>query len=313
MEGLTKGELSTFRFFGGEVTEIPANVQRVFAQRLADARPPRLLFASSNGRSGWPAGTSIDPIAFVGNSAEALSQFGGGHLESVILTRRVENGDLAQLTKFPHLRKLGLWETKGMVQLPFGLSLDGVMLGDSDGLSGLEQQRALVQLVAPAKWLKQFDLRRTFPKLASLTTNVSELPTIPSGLWHLSIVGDEGLTPELLAAVARANPDLASIEFCRCKTIASLSPLKDMASLRSVVLVKTDVGDTRSLADLKGVGFFGVDDGIEELKTRRPEAVVVRVDGLCLGSGWLLVLAPVIVVGGLLARKRGMERGEVAA
>ena len=303
---------------GAEAGE--AALQRAFAQRLGEARPPRLTVCIQGEKDPGPALASLDPVSlFYGDHAPAgmLPGLAGKRVENLLVTGGLGAADLAALAKLPRLRNLQIWgqdKAEPPLQLPDGLAIEALGVGgEAAGVGGLAQQKGLVRLAAPAEELASLDLRATFPRLASLSTAVSKLPTVPAGLRHLGFIQDTGVTVELLAKVVKANPDLVAIEFMNCNELTDLSALKGLPGLESLLFVRTPVADTKTLAELKGTRFIALpakdffegegSEALKELKARRPEATIVPVDALCLGSGWIVLLLPVMAVGALLARR----------
>ncbi|OPZ25640.1 MAG: hypothetical protein BWZ02_02364 [Lentisphaerae bacterium ADurb.BinA184] len=302
---------------GGAGDEGKGALQRAFVQRVAEAKPPRLTVFIGGEDAPLSSLAALDPVALLlddGAPAGTLAALAGKRVATVIVANDDTTADLAGLAKLPGLRHLQLWEggpDDAPLRLPEGLALESLgITSDAEAVVGLDKHKGLVRLAAPAEALASLDLRAAFPKLVSLATQVSKLPAVPSGLRHLAFIEDEDVTPELLARVVKANPDLSVIEFVGCNELPDLSALKPLARLGSVLIAQKGAPDTKSLAELKGTGFFALPaeefegEGsarLKELKSRRPDATVVPVQPLCLGSGWILLLLPAVAVGFLAA------------
>lgn len=326
LENLTSGDLGSFRFTmivpsptapttnvgtDGQDQQSAILFQRELLRRLANAKPSRLLVAHSEGAvDRLPAG--LDPVAVMAGKHWMPEEIGRlTSLRVLSLEDVPPNSNLNALANLRELRSLtisGNANDNSELAIPSGLSLR--RLATTEGaLTGLGQQSGLEELTAPAELLAKLDLHQAFPKLIALSTEVSKLSSIPTGLKHIGFIEDKGVTPQLLASVVKQNPGLQCVEFMSCGEVADLSALKQLPDLNSLLLVKTKVANAQTLAELQNVHFIGLsakDDGsaLKELRTKRSDVVVVPVEGICLGSGWLLLLLPVIVIAAVVARRR---------
>ena len=93
------------------------------------------------------------------------------------------------------------------------------------------------------------------------------------------------------------------LELIACSEIEDLSPLQTLPQLQTLVLQleKEQLGKLDSLEQLQLViltseVFDDNPEWIRELRTSMPNTTIVPGSGLCLGSGWLLLLLPFILI-----------------
>jgi hypothetical protein len=102
------------------------------------------------------------------------------------------------------------------------------------------------------------------------------------------------------------NPGLEVIDLLGCEAISDLSPLSRLTSIRALNLDLT-VEDLSPLYQLKDLELLTLHEDsfeewqYEELREALPNTQIV-IGGYCLGSGWLLLAIPVIVVSTACAR-----------
>jgi hypothetical protein len=96
---------------------------------------------------------------------------------------------------------------------------------------------------------------------------------------------------------------LEVLELIACSEIEDLSPLQMLPELQTLVLQleKDQLGKLDSLEQLQLVilsseVFDDNPEWIKELRTSIPNTTIVPGSGLCLGSGWLLLLLPFILI-----------------
>ena len=111
------------------------------------------------------------------------------------------------------------------------------------------------------------------------------------------------VTQEEFAAIAAGHKRLQALELVGCNNIDDLSPLEGLGQLMSLS-IDQDAIDYDALARLEGIGvivigqdhFEGPDPGLTALKAALPGTYIVPGGGFCMGSGWILLLLPVILV-----------------
>ena len=207
------------------------------------------------------------------------------------------------------LKILHLWGTdvkdlSAFGPLPAGLEeLSIVMstqLSDISGLAGLAGLKALT-LTGCKK-----------------VTDLSSL----AGLQQLQSVGlPSGISQEQFAAFVAAHRNLKVLEIVGCNQVTDLTPLRELHGLEGLILTGSEKEASSVIASpqnvevlrsLKSLRYLGISPGsgkevspeFAALRRALPDALVVPVAPLCLGSGWILVLLPVVA----LAAWRGSRR-----
>jgi hypothetical protein len=150
-------------------------------------------------------------------------------------------------------------------------------------------------------------------RLASLgltgCENINDIPAIlqMSSLARLSIPGNT--TQIEFAEIISRQKELQVLELIGCDSITDLSPLQDYAGLRALTL-DCNVRDLKPVYPLTALellvlaeDFFEDSLALSEIKQAMPDTRLVAGGGFCLGSGWILLLPPAILIG-VIARKR---------
>ena len=117
------------------------------------------------------------------------------------------------------------------------------------------------------------------------------------------------------------HPPLRVLELLDCRNVNDLGPLKALRELEGLVLLSPlatfeplyEMESLRLLVLPEDV-FIESPDEVRKLEGALPECTVVA-GGLCLGSGWILLLFPVVALAWLLsrgqrARAPGMRPGD---
>jgi len=126
-----------------------------------------------------------------------------------------------------------------------------------------------------------------------------------------------GTTQEQFATFVGTHPKLTILEMMGNEKVTDLAPLRGMKRLQGLVLggpyEHFDV-----LQGLTSLRFLGISkktwdaspEQVAAVRKALPDALVVRVEPLCLGSGWILLLVPVLVF--WLLRRRPRRVGQPA-
>jgi hypothetical protein len=155
-----------------------------------------------------------------------------------------------------------------------------------------------------ATGLDQLTDLRTLIFLGEGKSDLSRLDALKRLRWV-------GLPPETtqdqFAGFVRAHPRLAILQMIQTKDhVIDLAPLQGLKHLQGLILVNAkDENNYKNLAALRGLTslrYIGLTKAILKaqpaevaaLRKALPDAVIVQVIPLCLGSGWLLLLVPVL-------------------
>ncbi len=275
-----------------------------------------------------PRFLSIDP-AFLKDPKPLMPVLSG--IEVLWLDGEGKGLSLDFLKDMPRLERLQLPEgVLGNAALPADLkNLRALLVSDKDlkdlsalaPLTGLEELSVLgesvtdVSAVAKLSHLHVLSLAGC-PKVA----DVSSLKGLP--LTWLSL--PPGVTQEGFNALIADHPGLEGVEVVaagkeKFKNLRSIEPLKNLHSLRFLVLTSFD-GEPKAVEDLKqmkGLRMLVLSEGMyapekaadrQDLQKALPNTVITEGAGICLGSGWILALVPLVAGAAALAALRRRRR-----
>ncbi len=226
-----------------------------------------------------------------------------------------ESGSFDYLPSLPKLRRLviGDWDIGKAGPLPAGLdrlkSLVVVVEGELSNISalqaapaGLEELSFQVEhTISDLDGLeKMSNLRALILAIGDEDSPVSMPDLAP--LRKLRWVGlPRGVNQEQLTAIIKSRPGIEILELPEMKKSLDLAPLPDLKNLRGLVLggVYEHLDVVQSLKSLRFLGISNESwpdspDKVAEIRAALPDAVVIRIGAGCLGSGWLLLLLPLL-------------------
>ena len=116
-------------------------------------------------------------------------------------------------------------------------------------------------------------------------------------------------------AAVKAHPGLKAVELFNCENVKDITALKSLKNLEVLVLIKPAFEGDKSLADLKELKGLRLlvlppwegeeaNAEIADLQKALPDCLITAGKPLCLGSGWILLLAPVAAGAWLVSRRR---------
>ena len=116
--------------------------------------------------------------------------------------------------------------------------------------------------------------------------------------------GDEALQIEhSLECVLQDQNALEVLEINDCDSVIDLTVLKDLYNLKALMLNLPDIEITQlhalndpELVILNSDLFEESPEDIKELREALPETDIYPGSGLCLGSGWILLLLPILFI-----------------
>ncbi len=133
--------------------------------------------------------------------------------------------------------------------------------------------------------------------------DITILGKLPSLKW---ISFHPNITEKELDEFIEHHKSIEVVELIGCMNISNVSPFKKLKKLACFTYFETDI-DLNSVYDLKGLKYLSLPDSIysdalniEQIKEKNPNCVIVPNAGFCLGSGWLLLIIPALVVSKLL-------------
>jgi len=242
-------------------------------------------------------------------------------LEFLCLNVEAAHKSLSVLGRLPRLQALALtgWDPLANGPLPPGLEeLRALTLagGKLEDLVPIAHLTGLAELrVHGCNALTDIDSLGAFAGLKALSLSrcekIASLAVLGK-LKELKALGLPGnVTREQFAAAVREHPGLQILELVGCKGVDDLSALRDLRELQALVLVGVPAGRA-PLRDVKTLRFLALDgevfteapDDVAELEKALPQCVIVEGGGMCLGSGWILLLVPAAALAWFAARRR---------
>jgi hypothetical protein len=112
----------------------------------------------------------------------------------------------------------------------------------------------------------------------------------------------ETATQDGFNSFIESHPDLEVVEFINNDTIKNLKPLLNLKKIQGLIVTDklTDLATVKSLKTLK---YLSLPEDIlndtvvkAELQSLLPGTRIVANHGICLGSGWLLLIIPFILL-----------------
>jgi len=158
--------------------------------------------------------------------------------------------------------------------------------------------------------LKDISQVKNFSRLKSLNLawcdeipDISVINSISSLTW-LSF--PPATSQETFANIVDQHPSLQVIELIVCEDIIDLSPFESLDKIKAIALFGVSTTDYTPLYHLKTLEYILIDEEkfeenekeISDLQEALPNAQIIP--GACLGSGWLLLLFPIILILGLI-------------
>ncbi len=252
---------------------------------------------------------------------------GLSRLETLILEAKAA-GSLDALPSLPRLRRLTLtnWDVAVAGPLPAGMKgLESlVIFGDHAASSaralgaapaGLEELTIIPFNDEPV----DLGCLANLPALRSLDLGFATSAADLAGLVTLKKLERIGLpantTQQQFAAIVGRHPGLRAVEMVNADSVTDLAPLRGLKRLERLVLGSRS-RDLAPLNELRSLRYVALAcdstrasrERLLELRKALPDALVVPVKPLCLGSGWILLLVPAAAVCWLPGRRTRRPR-----
>ena len=132
--------------------------------------------------------------------------------------------------------------------------------------------------------------------------NITDIPAILQmpQLTRLSVPGN--ISQMEFADIINWHSTLQVLELIGCDNITDLSPLEHYSGLKALTL-DFDIHNLKPVYQLAGLellvlaeDFFEDSLAITEIQQAMPETRIVAGGGFCLGSGWILLLIPAVII-----------------
>ena len=152
------------------------------------------------------------------------------------------------------------------------------------------------------------------PNLQTLQLSGHGYPTADdlSGFKHLKELGLPSSVPqEFFNKIIETQPNLEFLQLIKADTllITDYTSLQHLNDLRYLA-ISGENGLVKSLYPMKRLkyltlpaDFFGDSLQVNALKKSLPDTVITPNQGICMGSGWLLILIPIVALGVFAGRK----------
>ena len=153
--------------------------------------------------------------------------------------------------------------------------------------------------------IENFDLLKNHKKIELLSVtgvklnNNMTLKELPDIRW-MSFYEDA--TQDGFNLLIESHPDLEVVEIINNDTINNLQPLLNLKKLYGLTVTDT-ITDLNTVKSLKNLKYLSIPDNVfndsiikAELIKSLPDTRIVANQGVCLGSGWLLLIIPLILM-----------------
>ena len=129
------------------------------------------------------------------------------------------------------------------------------------------------------------------------------------GLNHLSL--PPGIGQQEFLELMERQPQLEVLELIDCEGIQDISPLQTLPELR-ILMLQLEYEQLAGLELLNQLELIVIESDmfednpqwIKELRSQLPKSKIIPGSGICLGSGWLMLLLPCIFIFRHLFRRK---------
>ena len=130
-------------------------------------------------------------------------------------------------------------------------------------------------------------------------SEISKIKQLPSLFWFSF---PNNINQNDFEAFIEADNNIEIIELVGCKNIQNINSLKKLDDLSCLHIYDMDI-DRNSLYDLKELKYLSISEEvlsdtteIFDGKNKMPNTIIVPSIGFCLGSGWLLLFIPILLI-----------------
>ena len=243
------------------------------------------------------------------------------NVEIMIIDAEYE-GDLGYLSRLPNLHSLIIegYHATDSAAIDFdrikNLTSISFLNAGIGSLAEVKLPRHLQSLLLiDCDRLTDISALSTLPHLCQLNLLACDTLTDLSALDNLHNLQLLSLPPgasqQDFIRITGQNRSLKSVGLIGCEGINDLSPLKKLDGLISLELDLPEI-DFGTLEQLTGIKLIVIEQNKFNASTEKvaalakalPGAQIVPGGGFCMGSGWILLIMPVLFIAGMLNRKR---------
>lgn len=229
----------------------------------------------------------------------------------LILISGTDSMNYEFLYELPKLNTLIIeeWDSAAIAGLQFerlkslrSLSMISSDIYDLSALPALPELKVLN--LTGCENLKEIGSLPGFTGLKSLgfagCEEISNIPVIKELPLLSGISLPANTSQEDLSGILETQNALKVLELLYLDSISELSPLADYTGLRSLTLIEgpEDLSPLYEMKDLEllvlGETYFEDSVAISDIRRALPGTKIVKGEGFCLGSGWILLLIPVV-------------------
>jgi len=241
------------------------------------------------------------------------------NLELIILNDlEIQNKDFVY--QLPNLKSLTImdWDPAASntihVENIKGLETLGIVESDlkSIGIIGKQENLQALYLV-DCEMLTDISHLKSLPDIAQVSLLYCDTLTDLSALNEISSLQWISLPPtinqENFNELIQHHSSLVGIEMIDCENLKDISAITGLPMLKALTidLPEIDYNTLKQLADIELIiigqdHFEGSESDIEELKETLPETHIVPGGGFCMGSGWILLVIPFILLVAVIRR-----------
>jgi hypothetical protein len=232
----------------------------------------------------------------------------------------IDSGGTNPLPAMPHLKQLFLTDIKSNVVL------NDLLINNSqiEKLILMKSGEFDFSVIKPLTGLKELIINGFDTTINSdLVNNLKQLEVLSvteekfrfdksfTGLANIRwMTFSPGTTQSDFKTFNETHPDLEVVEIVNNKLINSLQPLSNLNKIIGLTISDT-LTDIATIKSLKNIKFLSLPNKVladsvtkADLRKSLPGTLIVANHGFCLGSGWILLIIPLILFFRILSRQK---------
>lgn len=329
LEGIDSRDISDLRYLS--FTSDYSQAHLPYLKKIAAIKPDIGLFINEDISDFTDVLKLFNPTWIVapGSALDDKTQKAIGSKKNLeLLYISADTWDMEVLSKLPGLKNLillNLYQPENNEVLINNSELESLTIIKSEirDISFLGNLNNLTQLsLLECDSLTDISVLKNMSNMERLgLINCSSITDIDV-LDNLTSLGWISFNPQVttgeLESFTEKHSDIEAIELIGCMHIKDISSFKRLKKLSCLTYFDTEI-DLSSVYDLKRLKYLSLPDSIynepslaAELQEKLPNCVIVPAAALCLGSGWLLLIIPVIILTGLILMLYRRQKAKVS-